>query len=196
MKAFDQTNRRTHLYLGLFLIPWLLMYGVSSLLISHNTWFRSDQTPEWRPVFEREYHRSVPEGADLRGIAHEILKDCDLEGAFWAQRPTPNEIRISRFRFLDEIRLTYFIKDQRLKAERQHFRWNQVVTRLHIRGGFQQPTFWNTLWAVLVDVACVGIVLWVASGLVMWWRLGRLRLWGSLALGGGLLAFLLFLWRL
>ena len=28
--TFGKINRRTHLYLGLFLLPWLAMYGVSS----------------------------------------------------------------------------------------------------------------------------------------------------------------------
>jgi len=196
MKRFDQINRRTHLYLGLFLTPWLLMYGVSSFLISHNAWFRSDEPPPWQPVFERDYQRPVPDGADLREIAHQILKDCDLEGAFWAQRPKPNEIRIHRFRFWNEVRLTYLIAEQKLRAERQQQPWDRVVLRMHFRGGFQQPGLRNALWAVLVDVACLGILVWVVSGLVMWWRLARLRLWGVVAVIGGLLSFLLFVWRL
>ncbi len=196
MRSFDLLNRRTHLYLGLFLMPWLLMYGVSSFLISHHAWFRSDEAPSWQPLFEREYHRQIPDQVDLREVAQEILKDCNLEGAFWAQRPKPEELRINRFRFWDETRLVYSIKDQRLKVERQQCRWDQVILRMHFRGGFQQPTFWDGLWAVLVDVACVGILIWVGSGLLMWWRLARLRLWGAIAVGGGVLSFLLLVWRL
>ena len=30
MITFDRVNRRIHLYLGLILIPWVMMYGVSS----------------------------------------------------------------------------------------------------------------------------------------------------------------------
>lgn len=196
MKSFDQINRRTHLYLGLFLMPWLLMYGVSSFLISHHDWFRSDQPPTWQPLFEREYHRPIPDPVDLRAVALEILKDCQLDGAFWVQRPKPEEIRINRFRFWDETRLTYLIKDQRLRAEQQQLRWDQVVLRMHFRGGFQQPTFWDGFWAVLVDVACVGILVWIGSGLLMWWRLARLRIWGALAVGAGIFSFLLLIWRL
>ena len=196
MKSFDQINRRTHLYLGLFLTPWLLMYGVSSFLISHHSWFRSAQPPAWQPVFEREYHRPVPDQTDLRDVAQAILKDCNLEGAFWVQRPKPDEIRINRFRFWNETRLTYLLKDRRLRAERQQLRWDQVVVRMHFRGGFQQPTLRDDLWAVLVDVACAGILVWIASGLLMWWRLARLRVWGAIAVGGGILSFLLLVWRL
>jgi hypothetical protein len=196
MKTFDQINRRTHLYLGMIVMPWLLMYGVSSFMISHQDWFRSDQPTQWQPVFEREYHRQIPDQADLREVALEILKDCNLDGAFWVQRPKPEELRINRFKFRDEIRLIYSLKDQRLRAEREQFRWDRVVLRMHFRGGFQQPTFWDDLWAILVDVACVAILIWIGSGLIMWWRLARLRLWGAIALGGGMLSFLLLIWRL
>ena len=196
MKSFDRINRRTHLYLGLFLMPWLLMYGLSSFLISHHSWFRSNQEPPWEPLFDREYQRPVTDTKDLRETAREILNDSRLEGAFWAQRPKPEEIRIDRFGFWGQTRLTYFIRDQRLRAEHQRMRWDQVVLRMHFRGGFAQPTFWDDFWAVMVDFACVGIFIWIASGLYMWWRLSRLRIWGAVALCGGILSFLLLMWTL
>jgi hypothetical protein len=75
-------------------------------------------------------------------------------------------------------------------------RWPQVATRMHFRGGYGQPPFLDKLWGLLVDVACVGIMVWVASGLIMWWRLPRLKAWGAIAVGGGLLSFLLLIWKL
>jgi len=30
---------------------------------------------------------------------------------------------------------------------------------MHFRGGFQQPALWDDLWAILVDVACVDILV-------------------------------------
>jgi hypothetical protein len=40
-------------------------------------------------------------------------------------------------------------------------------------------------------VASVGIIIWVASGLIMWWRLPRLRIWGTIAVATGILSFTL-----
>ena len=31
--------RRTHLYAGLFLAPWVAMYGFSGLIFNHGNWF-------------------------------------------------------------------------------------------------------------------------------------------------------------
>ena len=198
MKSFDRINRRTHLYLGLLLMPWLLMYGLSSFIIIHESWFKSDKERSWEPLFEKHYSRPVKAATatDVRTTAQQILKDCNLEGAFWADQPTPDTLNINRFTFWGSTRLTYSIKDQRLKAERQSTPASQAVVRMHFRGGYGQPTFWNQFWGLLVDLACVGIVVWTASGLIMWWRLPRLRAWGALAVGGGVLSFLLLIWRL
>ena len=34
-----RTVRRTHMYTGLFLAPWVAMYGVSGLIFNHGNWF-------------------------------------------------------------------------------------------------------------------------------------------------------------
>jgi len=196
MITFDRLNRRMHLYLGLFLIPWVVMYGASSFVISHHAWLRSDQQPVWKLVFEREYHHAVNDQKEPREVAGEILKDIGMEGAFWSQRPKPDELRIDRFGFWGSTRLTYLIKDHKLRAEHQRMTWDQALLRMHFRGGFAQSSFWDNGWAVIVDVACIGILLWIASGLIMWWRLPRTRLWGALAVGGGIVSFLLLVWRL
>ena len=196
MTNFDKINRRSHLYLGLFLMPWLLMYGVSSFIVIHQPWFGADQARTWAPVFEKEYRRPVSDTEDLRAVAQEILKDCDLEGAFWADKPKPGVVHIDRFSFWGSTRLTYSIKEQKIKAEHQQMKWPQAVMRMHFRGGYEQPSFWNKFWGVVVDTACVGILVWVASGLIMWWRLPGVRAWGAVAVGGGFLSFLLLIWKL
>jgi hypothetical protein len=100
MITFDKINRRAHLYLGLFLIPWLLMYGVSSFIVIHHAWFPSDR-PEREVLFEKAYSRPVNlQGAnnspELREAAQEILKECNWEGAFWADKPKPDTLHIDR----------------------------------------------------------------------------------------------------
>ncbi len=206
MIAFDRINRRTHLYLGLILFPWVLMYGVSSFVISHHdSWFKPAKPPAWEPLFDRAYTRSVPDDAisttdagraALRAVAEEILKDNNLEGSFYAQRPNPGELRINRNTFFDQTRLIYSIKDQTLRAERQRSSWDGVVQRMHTRNGYNHPLFLTKLWAFTVDLTCVTMIVWVASGIIMWWRLAKVRVWGAIALAGGAASFLLLAWFL
>jgi hypothetical protein len=183
-------------------MPWLAMYGVSSLIIIHQSWFGADKTsPTSELLFEKTYDRPLNiQGAnnssELRTTAEEILKDCNLEGAFWVDKPKPDTLHIDRFSFWGSTSLTYSTKDQKLKAERKRVPVSHAVMRMHFRGGYGQPSFWNKFWGLLVDMACVGIMIWVASGLTMWWRLPRLRAWGAAAVAGGILSFLLLVWTL
>lgn len=201
MTSFDKINRRTHLYLGVFLMPWLLMYGLSSFIIIHQSWLGADKDLGWEPLFERPYSRPVTAQGenntpDIRAAAQEILKDCHLEGAFWVDKTKPDVLHIDRFSFWGATSITYSIKEKKLKAEHQRMRVAQAIVRMHFRGGYRQPYFWDMVWGGLVDLACVGIVIWVVSGLIMWWRLPRLRFWGAVAVAGGLLSFLLLVWTL
>ena len=139
---------------------------------------------------------TVENSPQLRTAAQAILKDNDLEGGFWVDKPNPDTLHIDRFSFRDSISLTYSITDQRLKAERQTLRWPQIATRLHFRVGSDQPTLGNKLWGILVNLACIGIIIWVVSGLIMWWRLPRFRAWGAIAVGGGIVSFVLLVWTL
>jgi hypothetical protein len=182
-------------------MPWLFMYGFSSFIIIHEPWFRAEKQLPRERLFEKTYNRPVDaQGSNnapgLRATAQQILKDCNLEGAFWVDKPAPDVIHIDRFTFQDAISLQYSINDQKLTAERQRMRWPQIAMRLHFRGGYGQPPFLDKLWGLLVDLACVGIIIWVASGLIMWWRLPRLRTWGALAVVGGALSFALLIWTL
>ena len=200
MITFDKLNRRAHLYLGLFLMPWLLMYGLSSFIVIHHTWFPTDR-PGSELLLETAYSRPVNlQGAnnspELRAAAQGILKESNLEGAFWADKPNPDTLHIERFSFRESISLIYSAKDQTLKAERQSIRLSRLPQEMHFRGGYLQPGLGNTLWGLLVDIACVSILIWVASGLIMWWRLTRLRTWGAIAVCGGILSFALLVWTL
>src|SRR5690348_2259316 len=101
--TFDKINRRTHLYMGLFLMPWLLMYGVSSFIIIHRSWFGADKQPAWATLFEKQYSRPIESQGrnnepDLRADALQILKDCNLEGAFWTDK-NGDTMHINRFSF-------------------------------------------------------------------------------------------------
>ena len=197
--TFNIVNRRTHLYLGLALIPWVLMYGVSSFIINHGAYFNKlfdDGTPRWTQVFEQEYHRPVPEDADLREVATEILNEFDLRPSFFVNRRNPDRLNIHVRDLLSIKRLVYFIDEGRLVMEQHRFQWNSFLVGLHVRGGYQQDLFLDDLWAVVLDLVCIAFVLWIATGIYLWWSLPQTRLWGWAALLGGILSFGWFLWAL
>jgi hypothetical protein len=199
--TFNILNRRTHLYLGLALLPWFALYAISSIPFSHNQYFeqrdKARGLPNWTTRFERTYEVPVPEGADLRPLGARILHDADIGGGAWgAYRQSRNQINVYVHRPFTAVQAQYFINEKKLVVMDKRFRWDHFFTGMHAKGGFEQESWLQNSWGVVVDLVCIAIVLWIASGLYMWWSLRGVRGWGWLALGGGCLSFAFFVWRL
>ena len=115
--TFSQLNRRVHLYMGMFLLPWFFVYGVSSLPFSHAPYFQAlynDGVPQWSLRFDRRYDLDVLPDAPLRHVGARIMKDAGLEGAFGASRPDERQISLYVYTFWTATRVTYFIDQRRL----------------------------------------------------------------------------------
>jgi hypothetical protein len=191
--TFHRFVRRLHLYLGLSLLPWFFLYGVSSIPFSHPEWLKpKDGAPDWTPRFDRSYDIPIPRDADERTIGRRIMQDAGLEGAFGIWHPNDREFHVYAFDFWDATQVKYFVEQKRLVAEDRRFRWDHIVTGMHARGGFQQESLLDDTWAVLVDLVCAGMILWIASGIYMWWKIRHTRWWGFAALCSGAVLFVLF----
>ncbi len=193
--TFTHANRRVHLYLALALLPWFFIYGFSSIYFTHgrtfNEWFTAEQ-PVWTTRVEKSVDLNIPTDGDLRSLGKQILSDLDLSGPFYIRRRDFG-FQIYRVTFRHHVRITYQTASQSLKVEDKRFTWDHFFTTLHARGGFQEGELLHNTWSLIVDIVCVSILLWVASGLAMWWQLTAQRKWGLLALSGGIVTFITFL---
>jgi len=186
---FSKVIRRIHMYLALFLTPWMIGYAVSTIAMNH-------RTP--RPVAlikERDetYSNSFESGTPPREIAKQILADLDLEGAFGLQGPAPDgRLIINRQEMLAPRRITFTPGDRRLVVERLELETSGFLNRFHRRRGFQQPYTADLAMAISVDAVIVALVFWGLSGLWMWWEMRATRLWGMACAAAGLGIFVLF----
>ena len=83
--TYSHLNRRLHLYLGMALLPWFFMYGISSVPFAHNQFFeRRDAAkglPLWTLRAERTLDVPVPEDtAGLRAFGATLLEDAGVDG--------------------------------------------------------------------------------------------------------------------
>lgn len=190
--GFDKINRRTHLYAGLFFLPWFFIYGASSAVFNHPKWFSSGPM-QWNALFDREYDAGpLAATPDLRAFGAKTLQDSGLTGEFVVRQDAKGNIEIDQNRFLSNIQLLYNPQAHHLTAKRSVPKWPGLLTRLHTRGGFEGSGRLQYLWSVIVDIVQLAIFVWVASGLYMWWQLKRFRNWGLLALGSGIALFTAF----
>ncbi|MGB2715647.1 MAG: hypothetical protein WBC51_15815 [Vicinamibacterales bacterium] len=195
MPAISILIRRTHMYLALFLFPWMLMYALSTAVMNHRALFAEPGAP---PLpFERERHivydGLFPENAELRTISRQILTSLDLDGAHGVTRRKDGAIVINRNDLVTPRRVTYQPADRTVLVEKLPPRANAFLERFHRRRGYATGYALDTVWAVTVDVAIVAMVFWVLSGLWMWWEMKLTRGAGAVALVGGAALFALFL---
>lgn len=175
--------RRTHLYLALFLTPWMIIYALSGLVLNHGETVRGfygGKYNDFEKVEERAYAAAFSADADTRLIGAQILADLGLAGSFNIQGgATPARLVINRGGPFVAHRITYFRTENRLLVEKQTLNAPMVVNRLHFRSGYDQPFLASKLWAAVVDLAIVGMVFWVVSGIWMWWEVKPARGWGA-----------------
>ncbi|HUP38719.1 MAG TPA: hypothetical protein VM115_01255 [Vicinamibacterales bacterium] len=190
--TFPHFVRRAHLYTGLFLLPWVIMFGVSTIPINHQA--PDPGTANWTRIGERAFDAPVPAAEDnLRPLGRDIMNAAGIEGGYYVYRAKPRQILVGHPHFLAPVRVNYFPDEKRLVIERRSFSLRPFLSSMHTRGGYDMGGFWDSVWAVFVDALCIGLILWIASGIYMWWGLPSTRRWGWLALSAGALCFVLII---
>ncbi|MEN3338395.1 MAG: hypothetical protein V7647_2071 [Acidobacteriota bacterium] len=196
--TFAHLNRRTHLYLGLALLPWFFMYAVSSIPFAHTQFFERRDAARGLPLWTLRSTHSidlpVTGGQDeLRALGAALLRRAGVSArSYGVYRQSPTQLNVYAYSFRHSTQLKYFIDQKRLTVEERRFRWDQFLTGMHARGGFEQESMLDRTWSVIVDLVCLAIVLWIASGFYMWWGLPGSRSWGWVTIAAGVLTFVLF----
>ena len=98
--TYSHLNRRLHLYLGLALLPWFFMYGISSVPFAHSQYFdRLDAAtglPLWTLRAERIVDVPVPEDtAGLKAFGRTLLTEAGVDSSsFGTYRQSPSQINV------------------------------------------------------------------------------------------------------
>ncbi len=204
MKNFSLIIRRTHLYLTLLCLPWFVMYAVTAIAFHHADWFEEPKDlyntsgDSWTRQGSWPCNIEVPQEPRIpREYAAELLKVAGIESdAFGAYRSGSKRIEVYFLSFWDTRRLTYQLDQQQLVLFTRQSTPSMILSSMHARAGYHQDGFWNNAWAVMVDATCTGMLIWVATGLFIWWQVPRMRGWGIFALAAGFASFALFMYTL
>jgi hypothetical protein len=190
----DRVLRWIHLYTGLFLIPWILIYGTSAFCLNHNQWFVKKLKPapiSWEVEREVEFTPSDQFPGEPKDQAREIVKSLDMDGPHRVLgKPNPKQMMIMRLCATGNYRITWRKPDEQLVVEKQKsFSYYRLMHSLHFRGGYGQPYFSCIAWAVIVDIVSISMWLWVVSGIYIWWRKSRKLVLGVACLVAGVVSF-------
>jgi len=135
--------RRTHLYMGLFLLPWMIMFGVSTIPINHTF---SPNPVTWTQVAEREFDATVPAaGENLRPIGREMMNAAGVQGGYFVNRANPRQVNVNHPNFLTPVRIIYYADRSRITVEHRNFSARQFITSMHTRGGYDMGGVWDSV---------------------------------------------------
>ena len=194
---FSTVIRRIHMYLALFLTPWVLIYALSTMSMNHRDFFKEHyggSIVRYEKEREQVYAGTFSEDVRAWMIAEKILADLDLEGTYGVRRNREKgTITIVRQDPITPRRITYTPADGKLLVEREVFRAPSFLERMHRRRGYRHKYALEDLWAFSVDLVIVAMVFWGASGLWMWWELKPTRRWGTICVAAGVALFGFFL---
>ncbi len=186
--------RRVHMYAGLFLAPWILMYTASTFVMNHRSLFRGHEPapPKWEVERESVYPGEFPADAKPPQMALQLLATLDMDGAHQANL-RDGKLTVNRLDPINPRRVSYTPADKKVVVEKQVFETPVFLERMHRRRGYQHNYVLEDLWAISVDVTIAGIIAWALSGLWLWWEMKVTRKLGALALLAGVALFALFL---
>src|SRR5262245_13591315 len=196
LSRISRLIRRVHMFTALFLGPWMLMYALSTLVMTHHEYVRSfysSQNPAIVTERELDYSRSFPTNLTREQLAPQILQDLGLDGTHSVSGGRNGKpLVISRQHSLSTRRVTFDPAARKVVIEREEFRTPTFLERMHRRRGYNHPYALEDTWGFSVDVAVVIMVFWSLSGIWLWWEMKSVRLWGTLALASGVGLFALF----
>lgn len=184
------------MYLGLFLFPWMLMYAMSTAVMNHRGFFAGiygASPPTYQAERQFAFDGAFSRDADLRTMSRQILGAAGLDGSHAVSRRKDGALVITRHDLLNPRRLTYVPADRTVLVERLPHRPNAFLERFHRRRGYATGYALDTVWAVSVDLVIVAMVVWVLSGLWMWWEMKATRRFGAAAIAAGVGLFAVYL---
>jgi hypothetical protein len=194
-RAWKSWNQKLHIYLGLYFLVFMWLFAVSGLLLNHS-WRFAEFWPQ-RQQTNREQRVTMP-NADVDLLrARDLMRQLDLAGEVeWtATRPAPQ-----RFEF--RVQRPGRTVDVRVDAEKQIatiqdirvngwgiFRTLHTFTGTRANAPTAERDWWLTkLWSFSMDALAVGLILLVATSVVL--AIERRDKWfgSAVALGFGVAA--------
>jgi hypothetical protein len=174
--------RNIHLLFASFSLPFLIMYGVSAVQMSHSTWF------DMKPVVHDRQLALVAGQTDARVVAREIMgRDASIKGEISNIQPNDAGIvlRIIVPGTVHEIRYERTSGVAHVKTSVAGVMG--MLNRLHHWAGFWHEPVPMKIWAISVAVVSAALLALGASGIYMWFTRRPERRIGFALLGINLL---------
>ena len=198
-KNFYVWTRDIHLYLGLFLSPFGLVFGVSTVVLNHPELAPAREAPALDRVMENV---EVPAGLEkLEGMERvealkTVMRQAGVSGEINFVRYIPKENRMVApvVKPGEETTLDLNLATRRVTVERRKTGLRDALAYLHKSPGPHNAAergnwVYTRLWGWLTDVTVYALLFLSISGVYLWAVLKAERRIGLALLGAGVLSF-------
>ena len=167
--------RNTHLLLGLFSCLFLLMYGVSSVQMAHNTWF--DLKPH---VIESQ--ATLASGlSSARDIGRQLMDQGAVKGELQQIRKTAGgySFRVVRPGTVYDVD---YAQTGAVKIRTNVANFMGMLNRIHHVGGLWHDYTLTNVWGVFVGMISVMLIVLSVTGIYLWFKIHTERVIGAVLL--------------
>jgi hypothetical protein len=170
--------RKIHLYSGLIIVIFLMMYFVSGFMMVHRPWFVAAPPA---PTTQTATLQST--GAQTNEqLAAAVQKQLGLPGRIqFPQKQPDNLLRFWVNHPGTMTRVDVSTRNSRIDLSTQRVGLVGTLIMLHKVAGYDsQPLF--DAYAFFCDLAGTSMILFPISGIYLWWKTAKNHLWGILCL--------------
>jgi hypothetical protein len=187
--------RRIHLYCGLIIVIFVMMYSVSGFIMTHRPWFN---VPHPGPTTRSAALESADDQPDQQ-LSADVQRQLSLAGRiqFPQKQPSANVTRFWINRPGTMIRVDVSRPQRLILLNTQRVGWDGKLIMLHKVNGYDAEPIFDA-YALFCDLTGVAMILFALSGVYLWWRRTTKHLWGILCLiascgyGVGMMVYLAY----
>lgn len=203
MVSLKKWNRKIHIYLGLFLLFFIWLFGISGVLLNHH-W---DFSNSWEKKIVSNYEETITIGPERekQQLVQEIIAKLNLAGSIFNPRYTNDSTGLNFIvakpgtRYDVEASLT----DGKILIKESRFdQWDVMKTLHKLRNstpneeGSRYHHLLASVWSFSMDIVATGLIIICLGGWYLWWQVNKKRFYLgliSISLGFVLCLYLLFL---
>jgi hypothetical protein len=170
--------RNVHLLLASFSLPFLVMYGVSAVQMSHNGWF------QMKPAVQERDLALAPAQTDARAIARDVMdRERSIKGeiANVQTNAAGVSLRIVVPGTVHEVKYSTASGNAHVKTSVAGVMG--MLNRLHHWAGFYHEPVLMKVWASAVAIVSAALLIVGTTGIYMWFTRRPERRIGLVLLG-------------
>lgn len=192
--ALRRFQHALHLYGGLLVSPFVLVFAISAILLNH-TWLPGGEPSE--PAVRRQENIEIPADLESLPLARHIMAQVGVSGEieFFRHEPQQKRLVIPVMRPGQRTRITVNVESRTARIEQRQTGFWDALIYLHKSpgphlAGFRGNWVATRIWRWLSDTTACLLLLVSVSGVYLWALLKAQRELGLIVMTAGVLSFL------